>query len=248
MEVAPAFPGLARYGDDPVIGVRATDGEEVFEVEPEQYALWLSRNLNVASQYICDGGGLARETLEVITTTNRVRASSKFFGIEVSGVCAARSLSVLRKKVCYNITILNLCGSEMAQIQALTDKAAVGFSLMCAAHCLLLPVALSVLPSVATLTLLSDEFFHRALLGLVLPTSVIALTLGCRKHKRYGVWIAGAVGLTALVAAAALGQDLLGDFGEKGLTFAGAVIIALSHVQNFRLCRRDDACHSTGAS
>jgi hypothetical protein len=131
----------------------------------------------------------------------------------------------------------------MIHLQAITDKAAVGLSAVCAAHCLLFPVALVALPSMATVAFLSDEAFHRALVLFVLPTSLIALTMGCRKHKRYRVYLAGALGLLALGAAAALGHEILGDVGEKSLTFAGSIIIALSHVQNYKLCRRGDSCH-----
>ena len=63
------------------------------------------------------------------------------------------------------------------------DKAAVGLSLMCVAHCLLTPIAIVMLPALGAI-FLEDERFHSVLLFLVLPTSLLALTIGCRKHRR----------------------------------------------------------------
>ena len=48
------------------------------------------------------------------------------------------------------------------------DGAAIGLSALCAIHCLMLPVALTLLPVIATLPL-GDESFHKALLFLVIP-------------------------------------------------------------------------------
>lgn len=82
----------------------------------------------------------------------------------------------------------------MNSLQAMIDETAIGLSIACAAHCLLLPVAVLVLPSAATLAFLSDAAFHSAMVLVVLPTGVIALTMGCRKHKRYGDYLAGLLG------------------------------------------------------
>lgn len=121
-------------------------------------------------------------------------------------------------------------------LQNITDKAAIGFSLLCGIHCLMLPVLVVLLPSLAAISL-DDELFHRAMLFIILPTSLIALTMGCRKHKRYHVFAWGAVGLTVIVLAAIIGHDLFGEWGEKVMTMVGAIIIATGHVRNYRLCQ-----------
>ena len=54
------------------------------------------------------------------------------------------------------------------------DKAAIGLSLLCVAHCLLTPIAIVMLPALGA-TFLEDERFHYALLFLVLPTSLVSL-------------------------------------------------------------------------
>ena len=65
---------------------------------------------------------------------------------------------------------------------SLLDKLAVSASMLCAIHCLFLPVILVVFPALGA-TLFGDELFHALLLWLIIPLSVIALSLGCRRHK-----------------------------------------------------------------
>lgn len=133
----------------------------------------------------------------------------------------------------------------MKTAQVITDKLAIGLSLACAIHCLALPVLLALLPSMAALQL-DNEAFHLWMIAAVLPSSVYALSIGCKQHKRYQLFFLGAIGLTLLVLALVLGEDLIGEDGEKILTVAGASFVALGHWLNFRLCHaqnhKDCAC------
>ena len=129
----------------------------------------------------------------------------------------------------------------MKSLQAISDKTAMGLSLLCATHCLVMPLAVVLLPSVAALSL-DDEAFHLWMLMAVLPFSGYALTMGCTKHKRYRLLLIGAAGLLVLGTAAFLGHETLGDAWERLLTLIGAGIIALGHLWNYRLCRRQDDC------
>lgn len=117
------------------------------------------------------------------------------------------------------------------------DKAAVGLSLMCVAHCLLTPIAIVMLPALGA-TFLEDERFHYVILFLVLPTSLLALTIGCRKHRRVEIVLIGLTGLFILFSVLIIGEELLGKFGEKATTVLGTLIIAFAHVRNFMLCQR----------
>jgi len=127
--------------------------------------------------------------------------------------------------------------------QALTDRVAIGLSFLCTLHCLALPVLIAVLPSLAAFSF-DGESFHLWMLAAVLPISLFALTVGCRKHKRYQVMGLGFVGLTVMVAAVVLGHDLLGEMGEKTLTVVGACIVAFGHYLNQKLCRTEECnCH-----
>ena len=112
------------------------------------------------------------------------------------------------------------------------DTAAISLSVICAAHCLLMPLAVAIVPAL-TATALNDEQFHRLLLVAVLPTSLLALGLGCRKHHRIGLFGLGLV---------MLGHERLGEVGEKVIVLSGTAIIAYAHVRNYTLCRAR-VCH-----
>lgn len=115
------------------------------------------------------------------------------------------------------------------------DKVAIVFSAICALHCILLPVALIFLPALST-TFLGSEDFHKALLYFVVPSSAIALFLGCKMHGKNHVYVYGAVGIGALLIASFFGHDLFGESGEKLLTLLGAGIVSLGHIKNQKLC------------
>ena len=125
---------------------------------------------------------------------------------------------------------------------AVLDRFSIGFSTLCLLHCLAVPVLVSVVPVFATFAL-ADERFHLALVALVVPTSVIALCLGCRLHKSRRVLICGFGGVFVLVVAAILGGQHLGEIGETVLTVLGASVVALAHWFNFRACRACDCEH-----
>lgn len=124
----------------------------------------------------------------------------------------------------------------MKTAQAITDKLAIGLSLMCAIHCLALTTLLAILPSIVALQL-ENEAFHLWMVAAVLPSSVYALTLGCKEHKRYRLLIWGSIGLALLVMALILGEERIGETGEKFLTLLGTGFVAVAHWFNFRLCR-----------
>ncbi len=130
----------------------------------------------------------------------------------------------------------------MSKIQIVLDKFTVGFSVFCAIHCVLTPIAMVILPALAA-TIFGDEKFHLLMLIGVLPSSVIALTMGCRKHKEWSVVILGLIGLAVLTFTAIFGHDLFGHTGEKYFTLLGATIIAYSHIRNHKLCCKYN-CHT----
>ncbi len=134
----------------------------------------------------------------------------------------------------------------MNNLQIYTDKAAIGLSLLCTIHCLAVPLAIILLPSLAALQL-NDEAFHVWMVLVVVPTSTFALTAGCRQHKRYHLLIVGFLGLTCLILAVLLGEIFLGETFysesmEKILTSIGAGMIAYGHYRNYRLCQSQEHC------
>lgn len=132
----------------------------------------------------------------------------------------------------------------MKNIQALADKAAITLSFICTIHCLALPLAVVLLPALAVLNL-EDEASHLWMLAAVVPTSLFALTMGCKKHKKLAVMVFGLVGLAVLITAVLLSHDILNEAGEQILLATGAIIIALGHLGNHQLCKRSSCeCHS----
>ena len=129
----------------------------------------------------------------------------------------------------------------MKIISVSSDKLAVSLSMLCVVHCLAFPLILALLPAMSVLPL-PPEAFHLWMIVAVIPISIYALTLGCKKHKKVSVVVIGIIGLLHLVSAVILGESLIGEAGEKLLTVIGAVLISFSHYRNFNLCKAQENC------
>lgn len=125
------------------------------------------------------------------------------------------------------------------QVQGFLDRLAISTSALCMIHCLATPFLIIGVPVLSS-TFLADEAFHRFLVWIVLPVSLAALFIGCRRHKAAPVALLGGLGLALLVFIAYFGHDLLGESGEKIATVLAGAILAIGHFRNFRLCRRAD--------
>ena len=122
------------------------------------------------------------------------------------------------------------------------DGLAIVLSGTCMVHCLALPLLVTLFPIVQG-SLLDEEYFHLIMLLLILPTSLIALTVGCRKHKDRWTIALGVIGLTVLTITALFGHDLFGMVGERIVTSAGGVVLAAAHIRNYLSCRKVDCQH-----
>lgn len=127
------------------------------------------------------------------------------------------------------------------------DKIAMSISGLCVAHCLIFPIIIMLVPSLSVLGLTSESF-HFWMIVTVIPSSIYALALGCKKHAKTSTFALGIVGLSCLLFAFLQGANLLGEQGEKALTVIGAIIIACAHVKNFTLCQQHDNCACSGAA
>ena len=121
--------------------------------------------------------------------------------------------------------------------QVVTDKMAIGLSVACAIHCLVLPILILMLPSITALKL-DNEAFHLWMVVAVIPCSIYALFLGCKQHNRRRLVFLTFIGLAMLLLALLLGEERIGGAGEKIMTLVGASIVALGHWRNFRLCKQ----------
>ena len=115
------------------------------------------------------------------------------------------------------------------------DKAAIGLSVLCTLHCLLLPVLLVLVPAISGVLVFDDELFHRWLLFAVLPISAFAVLSGYFHHRRLLASIISTTGMILLVTAATLGHDVLGEMGEVVITVFGSVVIAVGHILNLKM-------------
>ncbi len=123
--------------------------------------------------------------------------------------------------------------------QKFLDRCAIAASTLCAVHCLFTPLLIVLVPVLAS-SVLADEKFHRFMLLWVVPTSVLALWIGCRRHRDGGVLVTGVTGLAILVAAAVWGQAMFGEVAEKVATIAASLTMSAGHWRNYRLCRDVD--------
>jgi len=79
---------------------------------------------------------------------------------------------------------------------------------------------------------------------LAVPISSIALAIGYRNHKKASYLITGIAGLSVLILAVMLGENLLSELGEQLVTLAGSMLVAFSHFKNYRTCKElECSCH-----
>ncbi|RBP52741.1 MerC domain-containing protein [Arenicella xantha] len=117
------------------------------------------------------------------------------------------------------------------------DKLAIFLSGICLVHCLVAPILITLLPIVSLSVTVEEVLFHQLLLWLVIPTSVVGLFLGCRKHRRWSIVITGGAGMAILIAVATFGHSWFGLTGEKWVTTLGGLVLACSHFLNYRACQ-----------
>lgn len=126
--------------------------------------------------------------------------------------------------------------------QRFLDTVAVVLSGVCMLHCLALPIVLTVLP-IVNVGLLNETLFHGLMMVVILPISIVALTIGCRQHKDRLTLTLGIAGLLILGFTALFGHALFGIMGERIVTSIGGLILASAHIQNYRSCRKADCQH-----
>ncbi|MEM7581891.1 MAG: MerC domain-containing protein [Acidobacteriota bacterium] len=121
-------------------------------------------------------------------------------------------------------------------IRTIADGLGVFGATACALHCITLP-ALLVLGATVPNVFFTDESFHKTMLWLVVPSALLAFTLGCRRHKDRRVLVLGALGIVGMVVAGTVLHDLLGETAEKLVTLGAAALLIAAHFRNFKLCR-----------
>ncbi|BDD66169.1 membrane protein [Sphingobium sp. TA15] len=109
------------------------------------------------------------------------------------------------------------------------DRWGIIISSACLVHCLALPLAIALLPAIAS-SLPSDSWVHPVLIGLALPVTGGALWRGYRTHLRAVPALLGALGL-GFIASALFAR---GGLAEPALTVFGGLLVSAAHILNWR--------------
>jgi hypothetical protein len=110
------------------------------------------------------------------------------------------------------------------------DRLGMVISSACLVHCMALPLLTALLPFLST-TLPGDEWTHKALLGMALPVTGLALLRGWQRHRSAVPAVAGAIGLGIIGGALFVETDLV----ESALTVTGGLIVVWAHLRNWRI-------------
>lgn len=105
-------------------------------------------------------------------------------------------------------------------------------SLLCLAHCLLLPLILGALPVVMARSL-EHTPFHSGVVVLAALIGGVSFVSGFRQHQDWRVPALGAVGVAVLVLAQFLSEGHL----ETGVTVVGGTLLWVTHGLNRRRCQ-----------
>jgi MerC mercury resistance protein len=126
------------------------------------------------------------------------------------------------------------------------DRIGVAASVVCLIHCLLLPLAVPLLPLLAGFA--EAESVHQGLLVLLSVCAVLAFVPGYRTHRALSVLAYGGLGV-ALLVGGALAHDLAVLEGlDTPLTVIGGVVLIVTHLVNLRLCRSCPVCREQEAA
>ncbi|WP_194756820.1 MerC domain-containing protein [Aliidiomarina indica] len=124
------------------------------------------------------------------------------------------------------------------------DKAGIFVAVICALHCIFVPVILPTLALVG-LSFLGFELFERIILAISLLIGGIAVVMGMRHHRSWVPFIF--LGLGGVMY---FGKNTFGSAWEPLLIVTGASFIVVAHSLNLHLCRvknKNKACEEVEA-
>jgi len=117
------------------------------------------------------------------------------------------------------------------------DRVGAGASMLCAMHCMLLPVLLTALPLLG-LEFLGDHDFEAGVLIFTVTLAAASLCWGHRIHRDSRTLFLLAMAVSLFLTAHQLGH---GDFTHAILMASGGITLVIGHVLNIKLCR---SCHT----
>ena len=129
----------------------------------------------------------------------------------------------------------------MTIFRSFTDFFSMGLSAACAIHCLAWPLLAIIFPLIPAFQQ-DGENFHFSILLFAIPSSVVAMTMGCRLHKTYSFFIVAFFGLFLISAGPLFGIEEIGFLNEKIITVFGACLLVFAHYRNFKACNSAQRC------
>jgi len=124
--------------------------------------------------------------------------------------------------------------AEEQQIGRL-DRAAMWISMVCLVHCMALPLALALLPSLGVSLLpkyLDNNLFHVLFAFVLLGVGGLAFVQGFRRHHLWLPLLGGVFGTSLLFIGAFNPAGLLPELGEHLITVAGTLVLLFAHLRN----------------
>ena len=116
----------------------------------------------------------------------------------------------------------------LSSIRDRLDRAGIALSALCAVHCLLGLLVVSILG-------LGGEAFlspaiHEAGLALAIIVAVLTIGVGIARHGRTGPIVLAAAGIALMALALVVGHGSM----EAVLTIGGVALLAFAHIRNLR--------------
>lgn len=114
-----------------------------------------------------------------------------------------------------------------------SDKVSIAVSLVCAVHCVLLPLVFTTLPFLG-IELMKNIYLEFATLSISVFIGGLAIFNGYRKHHRNKLI---PVLFTVGIALLATGNLVHSKIFEITLMFSGATLLITAHIQNWKKCQ-----------
>lgn len=130
---------------------------------------------------------------------------------------------------------------ELVRVNKL-DRAGATASFLCAIHCAVMPLVVTLLPLLG-LSFLASEPVEWALLAASATLGSSSLCLGFRKHRKRQVFMVLGIALALLVAGRIFHERHFGIWGPVFMVLGGFTMMG-AHLLNHRLCHSCAQCSS----
>lgn len=110
------------------------------------------------------------------------------------------------------------------------DKAGIALSGVCAIHCLLVPVFVSLIPLWPALADF-HEFTHLVFFLAIAPAVILSIQ-NIKNHRKSSLYLYSGL---IIILLAWLFNSALGYYGETGITLAGSLLLIRGHWLNYKV-------------